>query len=351
MNRRDALKLLRSGLVVSAASSVVPQTLSVAAARGPKKDARPVVLLLPLTGERAALGLSMQRAAMLAESDAKLMFALDTAGTATGASAAALAAVKRGAAMILGPLTSWEATAAATAVAGRIPVVAFTNNPAAQASGAYVFGLTATQTTTAVLRYARSRGVKSVTVIGDGTAWSNAASEAAVKAQNDLGLDIKAVAVTPGGPLPAVGDPPDAVLIPGSGEAVLAAARALKDTGVQLLGTVQTLDNRPSALAALEGAWIAAPDPAAFGSFSAEYEARNGGDPGAIAALAYDAAKIAKALRTANTLSREGLLGTESFPCVTGTARFRTDGSCSRELAILVAGLDGYRSVATSRGA
>lgn len=346
MNRRDALKLLRSGLVVSAASSLVPLH-----AKTPKKDTRPVALLLPLTGERAALGLSMQRAAMLAESDAKLMFALDTAGTATGASAAALAAVKRGAAMILGPLTSWEASAAATAVGARVPVVAFTNNPAAQASGAYVFGLTATQSTTAVLRYARSRGVRTVTVVGDGTAWSNAASEAAVKAQNDLGLDIRVIAVTASSPLPAAGDPPDAVLLPGSGDAVLGAARALKDSGVQLLGTVQSLDNRPSAIAALDGAWIAAPDPAAFGTFSAEFEARNGGDPGAIAALAYDAAKIAKTLRDANRLSRDGLLGTESFACVTGAARFRTDGSCSRELAILVAVGDGYRSVATSRGA
>ncbi|MES2338851.1 MAG: penicillin-binding protein activator [Pseudomonadota bacterium] len=320
-------------------------------AAGPKKDTRPVALLLPLSGERAALGLSMQRAAMLAESDARLMFALDSAGTATGASAAAQVALKRGAAMILGPLTSWEASAAAGAVAGRIPVIAFTNNPAAQASGAYVFGLTPTQSTTAVLRYARSRGVRTVTVIGDGSAWSNAACEAAVKAQGDLGLDVKVVAVTPGNPLPAVGEAPDAVLIPGSGDAVLAAARALRDTGVQLLGTVQALDNRPAALDALDGAWIAAPDPTAFGSFSTEYEARNGGDPGAIAALAYDAARIAKALRDGNKLSREGLLGTESFPCVTGTVRFRTDGSCSREMAILVAGRDGYRSVASSRGA
>lgn len=310
-----------------------------------------MALLLPLTGERAALGLSMQRAAMLAESDTRLLLALDTAGTATGASAAALTAMKRGAAMILGPLTSWEASAAATAVAGRVPVVAFTNNAAAASSGAYVFGLTPTQTTTAVLRYARSRGVRSVLVIGDGSAWSNAAGEAAVKAQGDLGLDIKAVSLTPGGGLPAVGDAPDAVLIPGSGGAVLAAARNLKDTGVQLLATVQALDNRPSALAALEGAWIAAPDPGAFGSFSGEYEAKNGGDPGALAALAYDAAKIAKTLRDAGQLSREGLLGTESFACVTGTVRFRTDGSCARDLAILVAGMDGYRSVATSRGA
>ena len=345
MNRRNALRLLQAGLVVSAASSLPLY------ARGPKKDTRPVALLLPLSGERAALGLSMQRAAMLAESDARLMFALDTAGTADGAAQAAQAAVKRGAAMILGPLTSWEASAAAGAVAGRVPVVAFTNNPAAQASGAYVFGITATQATTAVLRYARSRGVRSVVVVGDGSAWSNAASEAAVKAQGDLGLDIRAVAVTPANPLPAIGDAPDAVLLPGSGDAVLGAARALRDSGVQLLGTVQTLDNRPSALAALDGAWIAAPDPAAFGGFSAEFEAKNGGDPGAIAALAYDAAKLARTLRDGNRLDRAGLLGTDSFAGVTGAVRFRTDGSCSRDLAILVAAADGYRSVATSRGA
>jgi len=344
VNRRDALRLLRSGLVVSAASSVSPLWAA------KKVDKRPVALLLPLTGERAALGLSMQRAAMLAESDARLTLALDTAGTAGGASTAAATALKRGAAMILGPLTSWEASAAATAVAGRVPVIAFTNNASVQGSGAYVFGLTPTQTTIAVLRYARSRGVRRVTVVGDGTTWSNAASEAAVKAQGDLGLDVKAIALAAGQPLPAAGEAPDAVLIPGSGDGVLAAARALKDTGVQLLATVQALDNRPSALEALDGAWLAAPDPAAFGSFSAEYEAKNGGDPGAIAALAYDAARVARTLREANRLNREGLLATDSFQCVTGTVRFRTDGSCSRDLAILVAGRDGYRSVATSRG-
>ncbi|SOB86579.1 amino acid/amide ABC transporter substrate-binding protein, HAAT family [Sphingomonas guangdongensis] len=347
MNRRDALKLLRSGLVVSAASSIHP----LFAAARKKRDNRPVALLLPLSGERAALGLSMQRAAALAESGGGTLLPLDTAGTATGASAAAQAALKRGAAMILGPLTSWEASAAAGVVAGRVPVLAFTNNMAAAASGAFVFGLTPAQTTTAVLRYARSRGVRSVTVVGDGSAWSNGAAESAVKAQGAIGLDVRVVTVTAGAPLPAVGEAPDAVLVPGSGEAVLAAARSLKETGVQLLGTVQALDYRPSALEALDGAWIAAPDPKAFGGFASDYEGRNGGDPGTLAALAYDAARIVEVLRAANTLSRDGLLAADSFPCVTGAVRFRTDGSCARDLAILVASRDGYGSVAVSRGA
>lgn len=326
----------------------MPSSLAAAAK---KRDKRPIALLLPLTGERAALGLSMERAARLAESDAALTLVFDTGGTSAGASAAALAALKRKPALILGPVTSAEATAASAAIAGKLPVIAFTNDSGAAGNGAYVFGLTPVQTTSAVLRYARSRGVRRVVVIGDGTPWSNAAGVAADRLQGELGLDIRAITVTPGAALPAVGDAPDAVLIPGSGDAVLAAARNLKDSGIQLLATVQALDNRPSALAALDGAWLAAPDPGKFGSFSAEYEAKNGGGAGALAALAYDAARIARQLRDAGTLGRAGLLGSDGFDCVTGKVRFRTDGSCSRDLAILVAGPGGYESVATTRGA
>ncbi len=325
--------------------------LSSLQAATPKRDKRPVALLLPLTGPHASLGLSMQRAAMLAESDATLTIAIDTGGTAAGAASAALAALKRKPALVLGPLTSAETIAAAAAIGGRVPVIAFTNDAAAVTGGAHVFGLTPAQTTSAVLRYARSRGVRSVVVIGDGTPWSNAAGATATRLQGELGLDIRAVTVTSGAPLPSAGDPPDAVLVPGSGDAVLAAARNLRETGIQMLATVQALDNRPSALAALDGAWIAAPDPAAFGGFSAQFEAKTGAGAGALAALAYDAARIARTLRDGGKLNRDGLLGTEAFDCVTGKVRFRTDGTCARDLAILVAGSDGYRAVATSRGA
>ena len=309
-----------------------------------------MALLLPLTGERATLGASMERAARLVEPDLALMPAFDTGGTAQGAALAAQAAIRRKAAMLLGPLTAFEARAVA-AVATAVPTIAFTNDPAVGASGAYVFGLTARQTTSAVLRYARSRGVRTVVVIADGTPWGEAAATSAVALQNELGLDVRSVTVTSGAPLPQAGDAPDAVLVPGHGEPALAAARGLRTTGIQLLATVQALDHRPSALEMLDGAWLAAPDPTAFGNFSAEYAAKNGGDPGALAALAYDAAGIAKRLREAGRIGRDGLLGIDSFACVTGAARFRTDGSCARDLAILLASRDGYRTVATSRGA
>lgn len=330
----------------------VPSVLAAGAAqtKEPKRDKRPVALLLPLSGPRAALGLSMRQAALLADSGPEIT-AYDTGGTAQGAALAARNALKARAAMLLGPVTAEEASAVAAETAGRVPMIAFSNNAVIRTPGVFIFGITPAQVTSAILRYARSRGVRSVVVIDDTSPWSAAAALAAGRIQGEIGLDVRVLTVTAGQPLPSSGDAPDAVLLPGSGEAVLAAARNLKATGIQLLGTVQALDHRPASLDILDGAWIASPDPAAFGRFAGEFRARHGGDPGALAALAYDAGGIVKVLREKGALGQAGLLAETSYPCVTGNARFRTDGSVARELAILVAGPEGYKPVAVSQGA
>ncbi|MBW4330318.1 penicillin-binding protein activator [Stakelama sp. CBK3Z-3] len=344
MNRRQLLTQIRSGLALSTTAWVASPLI--AAARD--RDERPVALLVPLTGARAGLGLTMQRAAMLAENGN--IAAFDTAGSPEGAAIAAQQAVKRDAALILGPLLSGD-VAAVTRNVGDIPVIAFTNDPAARDSGAYVFGITPGQVTGAILTYARSRGVRSVAVISDGSAWASASAKAAVAMQGELSMEARVLNVVPGQPLPVAGEAPDGVLVPGSSDTALAVARNLTGTGIQLLGTLEALDHRPQALDTLEGAWIASPDPDSFSDFAQRYQARNGGDPGTIAALAYDAATIAGELRTAKMLGRAGVLRDEGFDGATGRVRFRTDGSVSREFAILVAEAGGYRKVATSRGA
>ncbi|MCW3847456.1 ABC transporter substrate-binding protein [Sphingomonas sp. LB-2] len=346
MHRRDLLKLLQSSLVASAASVVLPSS---AFAAGEKKDKRPIALLVPLSGERARLGSSMRSAALLAENSA-FVKSFDTLGTAAGAAAAATAALKLKPALILGPLLAEEVPAVSSTVAGRVPIIAFSNDSVLKAPGTYIFGITAGQVTGAVLRYARTRGVRSVLVIDDGTPWSAAAALAAGRMESEIGLRIRVLAVSPGAPLPDFGELPDAVLLPGSSEPALAVARALRESGVLLLGTLQTLDHRPDALGALEGAWLASPDPVAFGTFASEFAARNGSNPGAIAALAYDAAGIANSLRASNKLTPEGLLSSQGFHGVTGPVRFRTDGSVARDFAIVVARPSGYEPVAVSSG-
>lgn len=346
MDRRTLLKSLQSGVVGAAASLAFP-SLALAADR--KKDKRPIALLLPLTGTRARLGLSMRQAALLAE-NSQYVLSFDTGGTAAGAAAAAAAALRKKPALILGPLSAEEVPAVTSTIAGRVPIIAFSNDAVLKAPGTWIFGITAGQVTTAILRYARSRGVKSVAVVDDGSAWSAAAALAAGQSEGELGIRVRVLEVKPGQPLPDAGEAPDGILLPGSGPAVLAAARALKDSGVQLLGTLQGLDHRPEALEALDGAWLASPDPKAFGAFAAEFEARNGGDPGAITALAYDAAGIANALRNDNRLDAQGLLDSKGFHGVTGPVRFRTDGSVARDFAILLARPAGYETVAVSSG-
>lgn len=346
MDRRSLLRLLQSGLVASAASVVLPSFAHAAA----KKDKRPIALLVPLTGPRARIGLSMRQAALLAENGAYVQ-SFDTGGTASGAAAAAASALKKRPALILGPLSAEEVPAVSSTIAGRVPIIAFSNDAVLRQPGTYIFGITPGQVTGAILRYARSRGVRDVAVIDDGSPWSAAASVAAGQHEGELGIKVRVLEVRDGKPLPAAGEAPDAVLLPGSGEAVLAAARNLKETGIQLLGTLQGLDHRPQALEALDGAWIASPDPVAFGTFASEFAARHGGRPGTIAALAYDAAGIANALREAGTLGPEGLLDGKGFSCVTGPVRFRTDGSVARDFAILLARPHGYEPVAVSSGA
>lgn len=289
------------------------------AARRAKRSA---ALLVPLTGDRSGLGLSIANAARLAETDATALSVIDTGGSAAGAVHAARAAVKGGATMLLGPLTAEETRAVAAAVS--VPVVALTNDAAARGGGAFVFGITPAQAASAILGYARSRGVRRVLAVDDGTPWARASVAAAKAAEAD------------------------AAFVPG---AAVALAPALKARGMQLLATMQGLDYRPDAVGALEGAWIASPDPERFATFATEYAARNGGKPGAIAALGNDAAMIAKTLREADAMTREGVLRDAGFDGVTGRVRFRSDGSCARDFAILVPTNGVYQKVAESRGA
>ncbi|RYY29443.1 MAG: hypothetical protein EOP62_00990 [Sphingomonadales bacterium] len=332
----------RRSLLSGLAASVALPSFALAAA---KDDKRPIALLVPLTGARARLGSSMRQAALLAE-NGQYVQTFDTGGTAAGAAAAAAKALKAKVALILGPLTAEEVPAVSSTIAGRVPIIAFSNDSVLRAPNTWIFGITAGQVTSAILRYARTRGVKSVAVIDDGTPWSAAATVAAGRMESDLGIAVQVL--KPDQALPETA--PDAILFPGSGETMLAAARRFKESGAQLLATLQGLDHRPQALEALEGAWIASPDPAAFGTFAAEFEARNGGGAGTITALAYDAAGIANALRKAGTLGGEGLLDSKGFHCVTGPVRFRTDGSVARDFAILVARVEGYEAVAVSSG-
>lgn len=339
MNRRQMLRLARSGLVLSSVASVVP--LAAAAPRTPKVRQRRVLagLLLPLSGTNATLGRAMERSATLAPPpDPKFdaIVAIDTTGTPAGSAAAAQAAMRQGAEILLGPLTAADVRPVIAAAAGKVPVIAFSNDPSLLDSGAFLLGITPSQAVAAIFGYARGRGVKQVAIAAGDDAWSKAAAAAAVRAAAATGLTLVAADASP-----------DAVLLPAGGPRMVALARSLKDQGVQLLGTVQTIAGQAAETAAYDGMWLAGFDPQLFGDFQRNYQAKHGGEPGLIAALAYDAATVARTLAKGGVVNREALLAGE-FQGVSGSLRFRSDGSCLRQFAILVANSGGNKMVGRS---
>jgi hypothetical protein len=311
------------------------------------KPAFPAALLIPRTGQHAALGRSMERAALLVQgaSEKGALLVFDTGGTPEGAAVAAKQALKRKVALICGPVFAAEVRPVIAAVGGRVPVMAFSNDAGLLESGAFLLGISAAQSVSAIMRYARSRGIRRIAVQAGSNGWSGQAAMAAAAAAAAIGVEIVSAPANPGQLLAlADNDRPDALLM-GTGSDLANAAAALRGSGLQLLGAFQGLDYATEAVAALDGAWLSAPDPVAFGNFARSFEARNGSAPGTIAGLAYDAAAIAATLRRGGGIDRSGLLAASGFKGVCGDVRFRDDGSASRAMAILAVDAGAYRVV------
>ena len=295
-----------------------------------------------MSGRWAALGASMQLATRLAhsEQDGNPPALHDSGEEPQAAGKAAAAAVRRGATMILGPVFGAQLPAVAAATKGSIPILSFSNSGSPPSPQAFLFGITPSQSVSAILQYARGRGVRRIALVGDGSQWSERGQGAARRLAAEIGVEILAS--------PAAGASgaamleslrtaglPDAALFTGGAAHAAASAQALQQDGVQVLATLQAVDRSPAGLAALEGAWVSAPDPGALDRFGQLMAARGGGSGGGIiSALAYDAARLARMLTVSGKVSREGLLAS-SFSGVTGAVRFREDGRCARELAIV----------------
>jgi ABC-type branched-subunit amino acid transport system substrate-binding protein len=313
-------------------------------------------VILPMTGSSADAGLSMERAVNLtrpADEREPGIVVVDSGGTAEGARAAAARAVSDGAELLLGPLFAREVPGV-LAVAGGLPVVTFSNDGDLVGSGAFVLGLTASQGVSAVLAYARSRGVRRVTAIRDSDPWSRQSIEAARLSARSAGLELFEIDAAGAGTSDDIGAwlmagsggrLPDAVLFSKTGDGIAPLAARIAGLGLQLLGPSRWSDESLAFLTSVEGAWVAAPEPAAFGGFTQSFEATYRTAPGLLAGLAFDGATIARRLLLSGRVSREGLTAPEGFLGVLGAVRFSGDGRCTRELAIQIVNRGSLRVV------
>lgn len=305
----------------------------------PAKAAQ-VALLLPLSGQRAALGQQMAKAVWLVEdfggTPGKTRV-LDAGETPQSAADAARNAVADGADIIVGPLFR-DQTPAVVQATTPVPVLSLSNDESLAASGAWVFGVTPAQSVNTLLSFAKDTGARRLTVLETGGTLGQQASRA-VHGQA-RGARVTSLPAIPAATQPTQmadalrqaggGTMPDIIYVPGTGADALRQAEAAVRTGVTTIGSLQWSGLGQAALDRLDKACFTGPDPVRFDRMSALFRAQLDEEMGVIAALAVDAVGMAHSVAGANSLIRR-----EPFEGLLGDTRFDRNKTCERDLAIL----------------
>ncbi|WP_442678099.1 penicillin-binding protein activator [Sphingomonas sp. ASY06-1R] len=322
------------------------------------KERHRVALLVPLSGPNAAVGQSISNAAALALADTGgKTLRITNYDTGPGAEAAARKALAEGNEVFLGPLLSDDVRAvAASAGAAGVPVIAFSNDPAAASEDVWLLGFSPAQSIERVVRYAKSRGLTRFAGLIPPGLYGRNASNMLLRAADAAGgsvVSMQNYQRTPASIAAAIAKLPkgnyDAVLIADSGRIAIASAPLIRKNGgaaVRILGTElwnaePSLNNAP----VLAGAWFASVDDSMFTQFTTRYRARYGRTPYRLASLGYDAVlltvRISKDWKVGRRFPINALADEGGFAGVDGAFRFSRGHIAERALAVHQLGAGG----------
>jgi ABC-type branched-subunit amino acid transport system substrate-binding protein len=325
-----------------------------------------VAVVLPLGGsdQTALIARSMKQAAEMAlfdggRTDVQLVVK-DDKGTPEGARAATEEAIREGAEVILGPLTSRSVpgAAAAAATAG-IPVLAFSNDRAVAGPGVYPLGFAAEQDAERIVAYAAAQGKRRFAALVPDDAYGTVIGGAFRAAVAAAGGTIVAFETYPAGAnamigpsrriveaakaAEAAGAPLEAMFLPGGKDVLPQLGPLLTYAGfdsgrVKLLGSGAWEFATIGANDAFVGGWYPGPDPQGWRTFSAKFSKAYGTTPPRIASIAYDAMAIAISLAAQPPGQRftvANLTRPTGFTGVDGPVRLVTGELAQRGLAVL----------------
>lgn len=335
-----------------------------------------VAILLPLSGQHAALGQSMLNAAQMALFDVGYgnfqLVPHDTGAGMQGGAQAAQAAINDGASLILGPLFA-DSVRGAKSVAARsnVNIVAFSTDWTLADNRTFLMGFLPFGQVERVLGYAAAKGYNKVGVFAPQDAYGqvalqsykNAASrnniqtvaqKIFVPGSASLADEIKAFAqydkrttLNPGGTLQVQPPPFNAVFIPAGGETLRSVSSLMLQSGlppdsVKRLGTGLWDDPALAASNDLNGAWFAAPSPNLRRDFEQRYRKLHGAEPPRLTTLAYDATALAAILAQSGlqltgrpAFDVASITNPNGFAGIDGIFRFRQNGLVERGLAVL----------------
>lgn len=291
-----------------------------------------VAILLPLSGQHAALGQSMLQAAQLAVFDVGYdnfeLMPQDTGGTAQGATTAASAALTGGAKIILGPLFAEEVRAVKGATSGRgVNVIAFSTDWTLAGGNTFIMGFLPFGQVERITDFAVTKGLKRAAIVSGADQYGTTVSAEFEKRATARGMTISRALSDANGY--------DSVFIPAGGSSLSSILQRVTNKSARKLGTGLWDDARIAADPAMNGAWFAAPSPSARASFESHYKSTYGTSPVRLATLTYDATALAAALSKSGGFTSAALTNPNGFAGVDGIIRFNSNGLAERGLAIL----------------
>ena len=316
---------------------------------GPGPNSRnSVALLVPLTGEDAALGLALANSARLALSDMESpnisLTVFDT--SEGGAASAASRAIAGGNRLILGPLLSDQVRAAAPiARSARVPMIAFSNDESTAGGGTYLLGFVPGQAIDRVVGHARMAGAVRFAALVPDSLYGARVSQGLLSSARRVGGQLVAIeryssTETMRAAARRLASRSDlhAVLLGGDGRSAASVAPLFK-LGVRLLGPdMWAGENNLGRTPRLRGAWYSAPSDARFGQFATRYRTRFRSSPPRLASLGYDAMlltiRAARGWTAGRRFPASALGETEGFVGVDGVFRFNRLGVAQRGLEV-----------------
>ena len=340
--------------------AMVPSGPAQSFGRGPVQ----VALLLPLTGDPGLtqVGQSLANASRLAiqfiEANPNIAENItislrDTGSTVAGATAAANAALAGGAKLILGPLKGDAVTAVgAVARSSGVPVIGFSNNPTAASPGVYLLSVLPDMEMKRSLNWIKQQGRRGIAGVFPATDFGQA-QQTAFRQQAVIAGFAPAAVYTFSNvsearqiidqALPQIQKGmidtlylPDRMTAPSFG--ALLAQAGITNEMVQVVGSADW-EGDPAIAGAtqLNGAIYPAVDPAGMAAISADYQRQFGGQPHALATIAYTATILANV----NTLSMATppynpvlMTSAQGFNGRDGVFRFLGNGRAEYALAI-----------------
>lgn len=310
-----------------------------------------IALLVPLSGESAAVGQSIANATTMAVLDTNANnLRITTYDTSRGLAAAARQAIADGNKLILGPLMAESVPAVQSAAgAAGVPAISFSNDTSVAGKDVFVMGHIPEQSIRRTVQYARARGSQDFAALLPEGEYGQRSLSALENSLRDFGGALVARESYARGNTSIVGAAQrlrsrggyDTVLIADSVRLAIEAADELQRSGAstRILGTElwsgEAIITRP---ASMEGALFSAVSDTRFRRFAESYETRFGTKPYRIATLGYDAVlltlRVARDWKVGSAFPKSQLYDAGGFLGVDGPFRFSRSGVVERALEV-----------------